>query len=184
MGWFSPMRLSASSGAGGPPPPRPKGFLHAALVGAILLLSGCAEKPVAPSPAVTEAAAALAREQAIRDAMIREREKLEGERQFHLFRSQIIAGEVKPPIMTPETRSPIVRSLPSWGVRRLWRLWGRRTREMPWFDEGSGLRMKSLVRATYAARDDELAKQIALQDQKIVEAKKYLDLVKSLEDDA
>jgi len=184
---FLPIQDTSSSSAAraaAAPPPRPTVLLPAALLGATLLLVGCTEKSATPSPAVTDAAAALVREQVIRDAMVGERKKLEGEKQFHLLQSRIIAGELKPTIMAAESRSPIVRALPSWGVRRLWRLWGRRAREMPWFDEGSGSKMKTNVENTYKARDDDLAKRILMQDRKIDEAKKYLDLVKSLDEDA
>jgi hypothetical protein len=163
----------------------PQRFPAAALGSVFVLVAltsaGCTEKPSAPSSAVTDAAASLAREQAIREAMILQRKKLDGERVFHEFRARIIAGDLKPPVAAEKNTSTIVRALPSWGVRRVWRLWGRRPREMPWFDEGAGANMLSVTRKAYKLRDDVLNRQIEAQGRKIEEAKKYLDLVTSLE---
>jgi hypothetical protein len=147
-----------------------------------MFVAGCGESPTVQSPARKDAEATLAREQGIRDGMNLELKKLEGETTILLWRAAIIAGDLKPPVLAQYEKSQLARLLPSWGIGRVWRLWGRRPETMPWYNRTAGLRMHA---ATVARHDDfvsEVSQRIKAQDRRIDEAKKYLKLVTSDDD--
>jgi hypothetical protein len=150
------------------------------LAGLISLVAGCGGEVEQKSPAVADAEAALAREKSIRDGLVHDLKKLAGEHQVHVARAAIIAGEWKPPLPTGKSKSPLVRSLPSWGIRRVWRLWGRHPQEMPWYDSGLGSMMARSAKLKFEYDTRTVEVRIEAQNKRVDEAKKYLDLVKKI----
>jgi hypothetical protein len=148
------------------------------LAGAMSLVAGCGGEAEGPSPAVVDAEATLEREKSIRDGLALDLKKLAGEHEVHLFRAAIIAGEWKPPVPTGKCKSTLVRSLPSWGIGRAWRLWGRHPQKMPWYDGGLGSLMARSAKDKFKNDTRTIELRIAAQNKRIDEAKKYLELVK------
>jgi hypothetical protein len=155
-----------------------------ALACLISLVAGCGGEPEGPSPAVVDAEAALEREKSIRNGLERDLKKLAGERQVYLARAAIIAGEWKPPVPTDKSKSTLVRSLPSWGIGRVWRLWGRHPQQMPWFDYGFGSQMTRSTNDKFNSDARTIELRIEAQNKRVDEAKKYLKLVKKVGKDA
>ena len=129
-----------------------------------------------------DAEATLAREQGIRDGINQELKKLEGETQILLWRAAIIAGDLKPPVLIEDRKSQLLRLLPSWGIGRVWRLWGRRPEIMPWYNRTAGTRMHAATVARHNGFVRAVNQRIQAQEQRIDEAKKYLELVSSDDD--
>jgi hypothetical protein len=172
----------------GPAATRPRAFGPLAFgllsCAVILGMAGCGTPSTGPSQAVVDAEADLAREISIRDGLELEVKKLDGAKEIHLLRAQLISGEWRPPILVDRIASPIVRALPSWGILRCWRLWGRHPRQMPWFNEGVGYLMKNNTERKYEQDSRSLQRRLEAQEAKVSEAKKYLELVKSVGNEA
>jgi hypothetical protein len=154
----------------------------AALLGVLPVFAGCGDDAERRAATVADAQATLAQERGIRGNLIKELKRLEGEHEVHLQRSALLTGELKPPLLFEADRSRIGSAIPSFGIRRLWRLWARRPAAMPWYDKSTGELLARELIKTYKQRTGEIEKQIAHQDRKIVEAEKYLKLVSSLDD--
>lgn len=157
---------------------------RAALVGVVLVVAGCGDDAERRAANLADARATLARETAIRNGLTKERHKLAGERKVHEWRAALLTGEYRPPLLLVADRSRIGRAFPSSGIRRLWRLWARRPKAMPWYDNATGALLAKLTNEKYDQLDKYINEQIAQQDRKIAEAEKYLQLVKSLNDGA
>jgi hypothetical protein len=147
-----------------------------------MFVAGCGGNPQEQTAAMVDAQATLAREQAIRDGMNLELKKFEGEKTILLWRAAIVGGELKPPVLTEDKRSPLVRLRPSWGIGRVWRLWGRHPEAMPWYNQSVGSRMRTATEQRYAYLVNSVDQRMKAQDRRIEEAKKYLELITSASD--
>jgi hypothetical protein len=145
----------------------------------VALCAGCGGGPQPSSPAVDDARASLEYEQSVRNGLERELAKLAGEHQVHVWRAALIAGDLRPPAPFRNSKSPLIRSLPSWGIGRLWRLWATHPEDMPWYDNAVGLLTRRNADAKFRSDTRSIEKQLEDQKKRVIEAKKYLELVQS-----
>jgi hypothetical protein len=159
-------------------------LLPVVILAVVTASAGCIEDDGRRAASLAEARAAVEREKSIRDGLNQELKRLEGERRFHLWRADIITGKVKPTLWLDGRKRPAARLLPTWGVRRAWRLWALEPEKMPWVDRAQGSLLRTDVERRYYKLMNDVALEIKAQEGRIVETQRYLGQLSDGDDGA